>query len=91
MDGRRDFENELLRLVEDLENHPSIIVWVLFNEGWGQYDTEPLAQWLKELDPSRLVDDASGWTDMRAGDLIDMHSYPDPDARPRTPSRGGAG
>jgi hypothetical protein len=80
VDGRRDFENELLRLVGDLENHPSIIVWVLFNEGWGQYDTEPLAEWLKTLDPSRLVDDASGWTDMRAGDLIDMHNYPGPDA-----------
>ena len=73
MDGRRDFEKELLRMVDGLENHPSIIVWVLFNEGWGQYDTKPLADWLKELDPSRLVDDASGWTDMRAGDLIDMH------------------
>lgn len=87
MDGRRDFENELLRMVGDLENHPSIIVWVLFNEGWGQYDTEQLAQWLKRLDPSRLVDDASGWTDMRAGDLIDMHSYPGPDAPVPEPHR----
>jgi len=78
--GQRDFESELGRMVEDLENHPAIVVWVLFNEGWGQYETEPLAQWLKELDPSRLVDDASGWTDMRAGDLMDMHSYPGPDA-----------
>jgi hypothetical protein len=87
MDGRRDFENELLRMVDGLENHPSIIVWVLFNEGWGQHDTEPLAQWLKELDPSRLVDDASGWTDMQVGDLIDMHSYPDPDSPAPEPHR----
>jgi hypothetical protein len=79
-DGQRDFENELRRMVDGLENHPSIIVWVLFNEGWGQFDTEPLAKWLKQLDPSRLVDDASGWTDMRVGDLIDMHSYPGPDS-----------
>ena len=86
-DGRRDFENELLRMVDGLDNHPSIIVWVLFNEGWGQYDTEPLAAWLKELDPSRLVDDASGWTDMRAGDLIDMHNYPGPDAPAPEPHR----
>ncbi|MDR3378400.1 MAG: glycoside hydrolase family 2 TIM barrel-domain containing protein [Verrucomicrobiae bacterium] len=78
--GRRDFENELHRMVSGLENHPSIIVWVLFNEGWGQYDTKPLADWLKNRDPSRLVDDASGWTDMRTGDLLDMHSYPGPDA-----------
>ncbi len=87
VDGRRDFENELLRMVDGLENHPSIIVWVLFNEGWGQYDTEPLTHWLKELDPSRLVDDASGWTDMRVGDLIDMHSYPSPDASVAEPHR----
>ena len=87
VDGRRDFENELLRMVDGLENHPSIIVWVLFNEGWGQYDTEPVVYWLKELDPSRLVDDASGWTDMRVGDLIDMHSYPDPNAPVAEPHR----
>lgn len=86
-EGRRDFENELFRMVDGLENHPSIIVWVLFNEGWGQYDTEPLANWLKEMDPSRLVDDASGWTDMRVGDLIDMHSYPGPDAPASEPHR----
>lgn len=85
--GRHDFESELLRMVDGLENHPSIVVWVLFNEGWGQYDTKPLAEWLKERDPSRLVDDASGWTDMRAGDLIDMHSYPGPDTPAPEPRR----
>ena len=78
-DGRRDFENELVRMISGLENHPSIIVWVLFNEGWGQFDTKPLVEWLKSHDPSRLVDDASGWTDMRSGDLLDMHSYPGPE------------
>jgi len=79
-DGRRDFESELLHMIDNLNNHPSIITWVLFNEGWGQYDTESLAKWIKQMDPSRLVDDASGWTDMRVGDLVDMHSYPGPDA-----------
>src|SRR5580704_11368522 len=79
-DGRRNFETELVRMVDGLENHPSIIVWVLFNEGWGQYDTKPLVEMLKERDPSRLVDNASGWTDMRVGDLVDMHNYPGPDS-----------
>ena len=79
VDGRRNFETELLRMIEDLENHPAIVAWVLFNEGWGQYDTERLTQWLKALDPSRLVNNASGWTDMRVGDLVDVHSYPGPD------------
>lgn len=86
-DGRREFENELSRLVEGLENHPSLIVWVLFNEGWGQYDTETLADWLKKLDPSRLVDSASGWTDLRVGDMNDMHNYPGPNMPPPEPRR----
>jgi hypothetical protein len=86
-DGRHYFESELLRMVESLQNHPSIVTWVLFNEGWGQYDTESLAQWLKELDPSRLVDNASGWTDMHVGDFIDMHNYPGPDSPSPEPHR----
>jgi len=87
LESRRDFEAELLHLVAGLQNHPSIIVWVLFNEGWGQYDTERLTQRLKALDPSRLVNNASGWTDMRVGDLIDMHSYPGPDCPAAEPRR----
>jgi hypothetical protein len=87
LEGRRDFENELLRMVEGLGNHPSIVMWVLFNEGWGQYDTGQLAAWLKDMDPSRLVDNASGWTDMRAGDVIDMHNYPGPNSPLPEPHR----
>jgi len=74
-------------MVEGRRNHPCIIMWVLFNEGWGQYDTERLAGWLKSLDPSRLVDNASGWTDKRVGDVIDIHSYPEPEAPARDPDR----
>lgn len=79
-ESRRGFEAELLQMVRELHHHPSIIVWVLFNEGWGQYETERLTQMLKSVDPSRLVNNASGWTDMRVGDLIDVHSYPGPDS-----------
>ena len=86
-DGRIQFEVELQQTIEGRFNHPSIIVWVLFNEGWGQYDTERLVSWLKSLDSSRLVDNASGWTDKRVGDLIDMHSYPGPDCPPQETSR----
>jgi hypothetical protein len=77
-EGQREFEVELLHMVKDQYNHPSIILWVLFNEGWGQYDTQRLAQCLKTLDPTRLVDDASGWVDTHAGDVVDGHSYPGP-------------
>src|ERR1017187_2043579 len=79
LDNRTQFEVELQSMVAGRFNHPSIIVWVLFNEGWGQYDTERLVPWLKSMDPSRLVDNASGWTDKRVGDLIDVHSYPGPE------------
>jgi len=86
-ESRTEFESELQRMVEGRGNHPSIIVWVLFNEGWGQYDTERLADWLKSLDSSRLMDNASGWTDKRVGDLVDIHSYPGPDCRLPEPGR----
>ncbi len=85
--SRTQFEVELQRMVEGRRNHPSIILWVLFNEGWGQYDTERLVPWLKSLDPARLVDNASGWTDKRVGDLIDVHSYPGPECPPPEAAR----
>lgn len=77
-DAKRQFEAELRRMIAGRENHPSIIMWVVFNEGWGQYDTERLVKWVKDLDPSRLVNNASGWTDKKVGDVIDMHNYPGP-------------
>jgi hypothetical protein len=77
-EARLDFEIELRRMIQGLSNHPSIIQWVLFNEGWGQYDTERLVREIGKLDPTRLVDNAAGWTDMRVGDVADTHSYPEP-------------
>jgi len=76
--GRRQFEMELQRMREQLANHPAIVMWVLFNEGWGQFETERLSRWLKAADPTRVVDNASGWTDAKVGDVMDLHSYPDP-------------
>jgi hypothetical protein len=55
-------------------------MWVPFNEGWGQYDTPRIVQWIKSYDPSRLVDNASGWTDAQVGDVSDIHRYPGPGA-----------
>jgi hypothetical protein len=76
--AKRQFETELQRMIEGRANHPSIVMWVVFNEGWGQYDTERLTEWVKRLDPSRLVNNASGWTDKKVGDVLDMHNYPGP-------------
>ena len=77
-EARQQYEKELKALIDGRLNHPSIILWVVFNEGWGQYDTERLTQWTKEYDPSRFVNNASGWTDKKCGDVIDMHNYPGP-------------
>ena len=77
-DANAQFEAELRAMVEQHRHHPSIIMWVVFNEGWGQYDTVRLTEWVKELDPTRLVNNASGWTDHPCGDVIDMHNYPGP-------------
>ena len=72
------FETELRALVEQHQNSPAIIMWVVFNEGWGQYDTARLSSWVKELDPSRIVNSASGWVDRKTGEVSDRHSYPGP-------------
>ena len=76
------FEAEFQNMINDLYNYPSIVMWVVFNEGWGQYDTERLTNWVEGLDETRLVSNASGWTDHNVGDIIDMHSYPGPDVYP---------
>ncbi len=72
------YKLELQRLITGYWNHPSIIIWVPFNEGWGQFDTAGIAAFVKKLDPSRLVNSVSGWADRSAGDMHDIHIYPGP-------------
>lgn len=81
------FERELQRMVDQLHNHPSIVMWVVFNEGWGQFDTERITAEVKKQDPSRLVSNASGWYDKQVGDIIDIHQYPGPGAPPAEAQR----
>ncbi|MBO0722802.1 MAG: glycoside hydrolase family 2 [Blastocatellia bacterium] len=73
--SREQHELELRRMLGRLHNAPSIVTWVVFNEGWGQYETKAMAQWVKAIDGSRLVNATSGWLDMNAGDLYDIHTY----------------
>ena len=60
-------------------SHPSIVVWVPFNEAWGQFDTEKVVAWTKAYVPSRLVNPASGGNHRPCGDILDLHNYPGPD------------
>jgi Glycosyl hydrolases family 2, TIM barrel domain/Glycosyl hydrolases family 2 len=86
-EGRIRFEAELRRMINQLQNHPCIVTWVIFNESWGQFDTERLTRAVKEYDPTRLVDSASGWTDKNVGDLNDAHNYPFPETPPADSAR----
>ncbi len=72
------FEYELKRMIETKYNNPSIIMWVPYNEGWGQWDTERITALVKAYDPTRLVNSASGWTDRGTGEVKDIHTYPNP-------------
>jgi len=86
-ESAEQFELELECMINSLYNHPSIITWVIFNEGWGQYDTVRLTQWVKQQDPSRLVNSASGFMDKGVGDIHDVHGYPGPTGAPKEEGR----
>ncbi len=83
----RQFEAELEEAVDSLRNHPSLVMWVPFNEGWGQFDTKRIVSWLEAYDPTRLVDCASGWTDRGVGHVHDIHAYPGPACPPQEEKR----
>lgn len=72
------YRREWQAIVEALRPFPSIVAWVPFNEGWGQFKTNEILEWTKELDPTRLVDGPSGWADRGGGHMHDMHRYPGP-------------
>lgn len=82
-----NYEREWKAIMDTLHNHPCIVVWVPFNEGWGQFDTHRILAWTKQYDPTRLVDGPSGWTDRGSGDMHDMHNYPGPNMPKPEPVR----
>ena len=77
-ESAKNYMRELGEMIDLLRNQPSIVVWVPFNEGWGQFDTDGVMDWVRAYDPTRLVDGPSGWTDRGSGDIYDIHAYPGP-------------
>ncbi len=88
-ESAKQYETELAAMIENLHNHPCIVMWVVFNEGWGQFDTQRITEWTKKTDPTRLVNCASGWNDMNVGDVHDIHVYPGPGAPEVEKARAG--
>ncbi len=86
-DEKKQFRTELQAMIDHLRFFPCIVVWVPFNEGWGQHDTNDILKWVKEYDPTRLVNGPSGWADRGYGDMKDMHNYPGPGMFPTMPER----
>ena len=72
------YRKEWNKIMDDLHNFPSIVVWTPFNEAWGQFKTKEIAEWTKKKDPSRLVNSASGGNHVITGDIVDLHHYPEP-------------
>lgn len=66
---QRQFEAELADMVMQLASHPSIVQWVVFIEGWGEYAPAPVVALVRSLDASRLVSSASGWVDNPSGSV----------------------
>jgi hypothetical protein len=79
--SKANFRGEYKAMIDALHNFPCIVMWVPFNEGWGQYDTPDIVEWTQKYDPTRPVNEASGWHDRGSGDVSDAHSYPGPGMR----------
>lgn len=77
-ESEQNFRQEWKEIMNLCYSNPSVVVWVPFNEAWGQFKTKEIAEWTKNNDPSRLVNPASGGNHYDVGDMLDMHNYPDP-------------
>jgi beta-galactosidase/beta-glucuronidase len=78
MESEQNYRTEWKEIMDLTYSNPSVVVWVPFNEAWGQFKTKEITEWTKKYDPSRLVNPASGGNHYDTGDMIDMHNYPEP-------------
>ena len=77
-ESEKIYRTEWQAIMDANYNFPSIVVWVPFNEAWGQFKTKEITNWTMNYDTTRLVNSASGGNFFEAGDIIDLHNYPDP-------------
>lgn len=75
---KQNYYNEWTAIIDDLKCFQSIVVWVPFNEAWGQFDTPEVVKFTREQDPTRLVNESSGGNYHFCGDILDVHHYPCP-------------
>ena len=73
-----NFRQEWKDIVQQFSFFPSVVVWVPFNEAWGQFDTEGIVDFTRSLDSTRLINAASGGNYSLKGDIFDIHNYPEP-------------
>ena len=76
--AHQQYMYELKSMIDLLYNHPSIVVWTAFNERWGQHRSTEIGEWIKNYDPSRHLNIASGGNFFPVTDIADEHDYPDP-------------
>ena len=72
---RREFLRQMETTVNQLKNHPSIVYWTIFNEGWGQFDSDAVYEKMRELDDTRWIDSTSGWFRRKRTDVDSRHVY----------------
>ncbi len=85
--NRAEYRAELQGMIDHLYHSPCIAAWVPFNESWGQFHANQMAEWVRAYDPTRLVDHASGWFDQGGGDFLSKHVYVKKLKRPRLDGR----
>ena len=78
LESEECYKKEWREIIESLISQPCIGVWVPFNESWGQFKTPEIVEMTKKLDPTRLVNPASGGNFYACGDILDLHHYPEP-------------
>lgn len=74
-ESKRRFRDCARATVEQLKNHPSIVLWTIFNEGWGQFDADGVYDWFRILDDTRFIDTTSGWFRGKRTDVDSRHVY----------------